>query len=352
MKFLLVLFSALLIFGCLGIGESKPTTTQQPTTIPTTTTQQNVTSTTIQTTTTLAATTTTPTTTTIATTTTLPAAPNCTVQATPNFARGPYTSHILVSFVNVQDGTSASLNCGNGQSSSYNITGGVAGVNCNYAAVSSQTQQTVTASGGGASCSATVTVDISPAPVIFGVSSSAVTPFNATINWNTDVNTTSIVEYGITLSYGTNSSNSTLITNHSITLGGLLPNNIYHYRVWSANANGLASFSNDYSFQTTPFTETITISANYTTGNTSTSGTDYSWIQWSFANATNATLYWGLNTTSYTSPQSPYVITAFNTYQNYNLTTLVNATTYHYLIMACDRYNNCANTTDATFTTP
>lgn len=87
------------------------------------------------------------------------------------------------------------------------------------------------------------------APVISNVVSTALTQTGATITWTTDSNSDSIVEYGTTTAYGSSASGSGAVKSHSVTLSGLTPGTLYHYRVKSANANGTA-VSQDYTFTT------------------------------------------------------------------------------------------------------
>ncbi len=51
------------------------------------------------------------------------------------------------------------------------------------------------------------------------------------IAWNTDVAGDSVVEYGTTPSYGSQVSDTALVTQHAVTLTGLLPDTTYYYRV-------------------------------------------------------------------------------------------------------------------------
>ncbi len=77
-----------------------------------------------------------------------------------------------------------------------------------------------------------------------------ITTTSVTINWTTNTASTSVVEYGTTTSYGsTVGDSSTLVTDHSITLPGLSSGTVYHYRVYSRDAEG-TRFSNDRMFAT------------------------------------------------------------------------------------------------------
>ena len=87
-------------------------------------------------------------------------------------------------------------------------------------------------------------------PVISNVQSSNITAANALITWTTDEASNSTVEYGLTTSYGSTTSNATNVTSHSITLSSLGANTLYHYRVKSTDAAGNTAISVDHSFQT------------------------------------------------------------------------------------------------------
>jgi len=61
----------------------------------------------------------------------------------------------------------------------------------------------------------------------------------------------SVVNYGLTASYGTTASSATLVTSHSAALSSLTCNTLYHYQVSSTNASGQTSTSADQTFTTT-----------------------------------------------------------------------------------------------------
>lgn len=86
--------------------------------------------------------------------------------------------------------------------------------------------------------------DVIP-PVISNVQASSVTSTSATITWTTNEPSSSLVNFGLTSTYGTNSSNAALVTPHSLTLTGLTPNTLYHYRVNSTDASNNSASSGD-----------------------------------------------------------------------------------------------------------
>ena len=106
-------------------------------------------------------------------------------------------------------------------------------------------------------------------PVIWGVASSATTSSQATISWSTDVPSDSLIQYGVTTSYGsTTSRNPTLVTAHTMTITGLQASSLYHFRVRSRDSGGIEGVSSDYSF-TTPAAATILWAGDHEEGDMS-----------------------------------------------------------------------------------
>jgi hypothetical protein len=98
--------------------------------------------------------------------------------------------------------------------------------------------------------------DVTP-PVITAVQATNVTVTGARITWTTNEAATSQVNYGLTTSYGSNTTlDTTRVTSHGQNLTGLTPNTLYHYRVRSRDAAGNEAVSGDFTFVTA--TEPIT----------------------------------------------------------------------------------------------
>lgn len=96
----------------------------------------------------------------------------------------------------------------------------------------------------------TVANDLS-APTLSGVSATSITQMSATITWTTNEPATRQVEYGLTPSYGSQTTlNSTLATNHVQQLTGLQANTTYYYRVKSRDAAGNLATGADLTFTT------------------------------------------------------------------------------------------------------
>jgi hypothetical protein len=115
---------------------------------------------------------------------------------------------------------------------------------------------TITArDGAGNAGTDTLTVTYTPPdttpPAISGVSASSVASDSAVISWITNESSDSQVEYGTTTAYGDSTPlDSTIVTNHSQVLSGLIPETMYHYRVKSRDTVGNLATSGDFSFST------------------------------------------------------------------------------------------------------
>src|SRR5215475_10056281 len=88
----------------------------------------------------------------------------------------------------------------------------------------------------------------SPLLIITSIASSNISGVGATISWSTNRPADSLVEYGLTTSYGNQISLKTMVTSHQLTLIGLTSNKLYHYRVKSIYDTGNLSTSGDLTF--------------------------------------------------------------------------------------------------------
>lgn len=87
-------------------------------------------------------------------------------------------------------------------------------------------------------------------PVISNEQATSITATTAVIAWNTDEVSNSVVEYGLTTSYGSTATDNAMVTSHSVTLTNLAANTVYHYRVKSTDGSGNTATSGDHTFQT------------------------------------------------------------------------------------------------------
>jgi hypothetical protein len=116
--------------------------------------------------------------------------------------------------------------------------------------------------------------DITP-PTISSVVSSP-THNSATIIWTTNESSDSQVEYGLTTSYGSQTTlNTSMATAHSVLLSNLNASTVYHYRVKSKDAANNLATSSDYTFTTsTAPTLSVSLTANPASGETPLNGVD------------------------------------------------------------------------------
>ncbi len=125
--------------------------------------------------------------------------------------------------------------------------------------------------------------------MLSGISASNLTSSGAAISWSTDEGATSQVQYGLSTSYGSNTTfDAALTTAHGQSLSGLSPSTTYHYRVVSQDAAGNSAASPDQTFTTTaagpPSGTPIAFVQGLSTSNDAASST----ISAAFSNATVA----------------------------------------------------------------
>lgn len=188
-------------------------------------------------------------------------------------------------------------------------------------------------------------------PVISNIQSDPSTPTTAVISWSTNENSTRQVEYGTTTAYGLQTTeNTTLMTTHSQTLSGLVPNTLYHFRVKSKDASGNLTVSEDSTFTTPavvppPDTTPPVISgvqSNPTDPNTAI-------IIWETNENATRQIDYG-TTVSYGSQTAEN--TTLMTLHSQTLSGLIANTLYHYRVRSQDAAGNLTISNDFTFTTP
>lgn len=196
----------------------------------------------------------------------------------------------------------------------------------------------VSTNANGTSTSADYTFTTSGPPVVSGAQATGITASSATITWTTDAPADSVVSYGPTSSYGSQSADAPLVTSHTISLTGLTAGTTYHYRCTSSNAYGSGS-STDLTFVTSSPPAISGVSA---TGVTATSAT----ITWSTDQPADSTVNYG-TTASYGSTASGATGVTSHSVQ---LTGLAPCTTYHFRCVSANA-NGTATSGDYTFAT-
>jgi len=120
----------------------------------------------------------------------------------------------------------------------------------------------------------TINVDTT-APTISSVSSGTTTSTGATITWTTNENASSKVDYGLTNSYGSTTSEtdtSTRVTSHSVALSSLTSCTTYHYRVRSKDAALNEKVDSDNTFTTAGCTGSATVNSQNASSITTAAG--------------------------------------------------------------------------------
>jgi len=191
------------------------------------------------------------------------------------------------------------------------------------------------------------TPDLSP-PIILSGPVANVSANTVTITWETDENSTSMVEYGPTDAYGHSATDLMLVRSHEISLTSLGWEMQYHYRVKSTDANGIGpTESGDFAF-TTPV-EPDTHPPEVVAGPWANVTNDTASIEWrSDENATGIVEYG--QTGGY---GQEVLFAAAGTWHRVNLSALNMGATYHFRIESWDGLGNGPGySDDATFQTP
>lgn len=182
-----------------------------------------------------------------------------------------------------------------------------------------------------------------PAPTILNVQANNVTETEATIVWNTDTASSSTVNYGTTVAYGSNQSVAGSVFNHSVQLTGLTPGTLYHYRVRSTGT-GAESISGDYTFTTTDTTAPV-ISNVQATNITGTGAR----IVWDTNEDADSKVDYGIvSGPPYGSNVTSVLMTNAH---SLTLAGLAPNTTYLYRVTSKDAFNNISTTAEFNFKT-
>ena len=128
-------------------------------------------------------------------------------------------------------------------------------------------------SGNESAFSAEVSKQVTTLPVISNVVGNNITTTGIVISWNTNINTNGQVFYGLTTAYGSQSAivdSSPETTSHTVTLSGLSPATLYHFKVTSVDGSSNSTSSPDISFTTAsnPDTTAPTVSISSPAGGT------------------------------------------------------------------------------------
>jgi hypothetical protein len=203
-------------------------------------------------------------------------------------------------------------------------------------------------------CNGTVTGAAAPT-VISAVAATSIGQTTASIGWTTNNPSDSQVQYGPTTTYNvTTTLNSTPVTSHAVSLGGLTAGTLYHYHVLSRDAAGNLVTSPDATFTTTANTTGPVIGGVAATGVGASAAT----IGWTTDKAADSQVVYGpaSTTVSVVPAGSIYTLssalnTTMTTSHSVPLSGLTASTLYHYAVKSKDSLGNLTTSSDATFTT-
>ncbi|MFA5860034.1 MAG: fibronectin type III domain-containing protein, partial [Elusimicrobiota bacterium] len=153
-------------------------------------------------------------------------------------------------------------------------------------------------------------------PVISNLTGSNTTATTTRISWDTNVATNGQVFYGLTSSYGQQSTvvnSNPRTTSHTVTLSNLTPSTFYHFQVRSIDASNNTVTSSDFTFTTlaAPLPPSPVISF-FTASPTSITSGQSSTLTWSVSNATSLSVNQGVGTVTGSSRSvSPTVTTTY-----------------------------------------
>ncbi len=178
--------------------------------------------------------------------------------------------------------------------------------------------------------------DTTPPVITTGPEITSKSDVTVTIAWFTDEDSSGIVEYGLTTSYGSTVTDSKFTMGHSVTLTGLSPSTTYHYRVSSSDSEGNGpTVSTDRTFTTN--SEPDIISPVITTGPTVSDISDNrATVSWATDEPSSTVVEYG-TTTSYGISKSQ---DGFVTQHSLTLTGLLPDTTYHFYVSSSDAEGN------------
>ncbi len=192
-------------------------------------------------------------------------------------------------------------------------------------------------------------------PVISNVASSSITGNSATITWDTDELSDSVVRYGTTTPPGSTESDAAMVTSHSITLTNLSESTTYYYEVQSTDASSnTAVDDNNGSYYTFTTTEADTTPPAAPTGLTATA-VSYSQIDLDWNNNTEEDLshYHVYRSTTSGFPCDGSTFLDETTTSDYPDTSVDDNTTYYYKVTAVDTSSNESDpSNEASATTP
>ena len=217
-------------------------------------------------------------------------------------------------------------------------------VRINAGVTSASIVNTATLTDGAATVTQTTTTPVSvsapadtTAPSIIGGPTATPSTNSAVISWSTNEASTSIVQYGTTSALGTTSSDSTLVTSHSVTLSDLAHSTTYYYRVGSTDSGGNGPTQSTI-LQFTTLTPADTTAPVITGLPTAISpGYNSVVIEWATNEASTSLVYYGTSSSALSLTASDVALV---TAHSVSLTGLSASTTYYFRVGSTDAQGN------------
>ncbi len=191
--------------------------------------------------------------------------------------------------------------------------------------------------------------DTTPPIITDGPMAISVTDTEATIRWVTNEKSDSLVQYGLTKSYGSKEPKTPTggyVLDHEITLSNLWPSTTYHYKVISEDKSGNYGESDDHTF-TTASPPDVTPPEILVGPNLLVVGEHTATIIWTTYEESDSVLYYGTTLNYGSTASDPSHVLEHQIV----LTDLSPSTTYHYKVRSSDESGNYDESDDNTFTT-
>ena len=192
------------------------------------------------------------------------------------------------------------------------------------------------------------------APVITSYSVFNITQSGAVIQWTTNENSDSVVQYGVDSttwgSYEHTKTSASFVTNHSIALTGLLSNTTYYYRVRSSDAAGnTVTFSERYF---TTLKDPDTTAPQFTVPpSASHVDVDSATIYWRTNEVSDSEIRYDVSSNTWSAYANRQTAANLVTNHSMTLTGLSPGTTYYYSVRSRDAAGNAVTSDEVFFTT-
>jgi len=189
---------------------------------------------------------------------------------------------------------------------------------------------------------ADITPDLTP-PTFSNINAGSITENSVTVTWDTNEPSTSRVEFGETIAYGSQTVlDANLVTSHSVLVNGLDAWTTYHYRVKSNDGDGNQGISGDNVFTTDDTTNPVITDINVID-----IGDNGVTVTWTTDEPATSRVDYGETAGYGDDVQESSLVTS----HSLSITGLDSNTVYHYMVQSIDENNNQTASADDTFQT-